>query len=215
MWIEGIGYAGAVLTVATYAVSTMIPLRILGLISSLTFLIYALITKDYPSALMEGTLVPLNAFKLAQMLNLTRQVRISANSDLSMRWLAPYGTREQAIAGQILFRQGDEANAMYYIESGRFRLIEGGIELGHGQIVGELGMVAPDNTRTQGLECIEPGELLRVSYTDFKQLYFQNPGFGFYFLRLISDRLFANAAAARAGAAPVAAGAPLAAAATP
>jgi len=200
-WIDGLGYLGAVLTIATYAVNTMIPLRIIGICSSTTFLIYSLLTSDYPTAFMDCLLLPLNGVKLFQMVQLTRQVKAAASSDFSMEWLRPFAARQKVAAGEVLFRKGDAAEAMFYIDSGRFRLIEAGIELTAGQIVGELGLVAPGNARTQGLECIERGELLRVSYSDFRQLYFQNPKFGFYFLRLISERLLKNAETA-AGAKP-------------
>ena len=34
--------------------------------------------------------------------------------------------------------------------------------------------------------------MLSISYDEVRQLYFQNPQFGFYFLRLASERLFEN-----------------------
>ena len=99
---------------------------------------------------------------------------------------------------------------MFYIVSGRFRLVESGIELPVGAIVGEFGMLSPSNARTQTLECIEGGVILSVSYDQVEQLYVQNPAFGFYFLRLVSARLFQNIETleqrlARHTAAPVAA----------
>jgi CRP-like cAMP-binding protein len=81
---------------------------------------------------------------------------------------------------------------MLYIVSGRFRLVESGIELPVGAIVGELGMLSPSKVRTQTLECVEAGLILSVSYTKVEELYVQNPEFGFYFLRLSSARLFEN-----------------------
>jgi CRP/FNR family transcriptional regulator, cyclic AMP receptor protein len=92
----------------------------------------------------------------------------------------------------VLFAKGDVATCMFYTISGRYRLKEMGIELVQGQVVGEMGFLSPDNTRTQTLECIEAGEVLSISYDEVRQLYFQNPQFGFYFLRLASERLFAN-----------------------
>ncbi len=83
---------------------------------------------------------------------------------------------------------------MLYIVSGRFRLVESGIELPVGAIVGEFGMLSPSNVRTQTLECIESGLILSVSYSKVEELYVQNPAFGFYFLRLASARLFQNIA---------------------
>jgi CRP-like cAMP-binding protein len=61
-----------------------------------------------------------------------------------------------------------------------------------GQVVGEMGFMSPNNTRTLTLECMEAGEVLSISYDEVRQLYFQNPQFGFYFLRLTSERLFHN-----------------------
>jgi CRP-like cAMP-binding protein len=81
---------------------------------------------------------------------------------------------------------------MFYTLSGRYRLKEFDIELLQGQVVGEMGFLAPDHRRTQTLECLEAGEVLSITYDEVRQLYFQNPEFGFYFLRLTSERLFHN-----------------------
>ena len=67
-----------------------------------------------------------------------------------------------------------------------------GIELPTGQVFGDLGLLAPDNLRTQTIECVEDGDVLTATYQQVKELYFQNPQFGFYFLRLTSERLFNN-----------------------
>ncbi len=207
MWIEAIGYLGVLLTVATYTVSTMIPLRILGIISSVVFLVYGAVTSDMPAMVMELILIPVNIYHLVQMLRLIRKARAAAESDLSMDWLKPFTKSRKVASGEVIFEQGDPADAMFYIESGRFRLREAGIELKPGEVVGELGLLAPDNRRTLSLECVEDGVLGRISYDEFKQLYFQNPQFGFDFLRLVSGRLFRNVEMAKANAATGAASA--------
>ena len=200
MFIELIGYAGVALTVATYAVTTMIPLRILGVSAGCVLLVYAIFTNDIPQLVMELILIPLNGYRLLEMVRLTRRVKAAVSSDLSMDWLRPFARRQRCAEGAMLFHLGDDADSMYYIESGSYRLVEAGIELGAGELVGELGLLAPGNVRTQTLQCIEAGELLRITYLDFKQLYYQNPKFGFYFLRLVSERLFHNVDAAKASA---------------
>ena len=134
----------------------------------------------------------LNSYRLHQMLQLVRDVKKSVNSDLSMEWLKPFMTERKCAAGEVLFYKDEKAEDMLYIVSGRFRLVESGIELPVGAIVGELGMLSPSNVRTQTLECIEAGLILSVSYTKVEELYVQNPAFGFYFLRLASARLFQN-----------------------
>ena len=203
MFIELIGYAGVALTVATYAVTTMIPLRILGVAAGCVLLVYAIFTNDIPQLVMELILIPLNGYRLLEMLRLTRRVKAAASSDLSMDWLRPFARSQRCAEGTTLFRLGDDADSMYYIESGRYRLVEAGIELGAGELVGELGLLSPGNIRTQTLQCVEAGELLRITYLDFKQLYYQNPKFGFYFLRLVSERLFHNVDAAKAAVRPL------------
>jgi len=59
-------------------------------------------------------------------------------------------------------------------------------------MVGELGFLSPNNRRTQTVECVEDGEVLTITYEKLLEIYFQNPGFGYYFLRLSSERLIEN-----------------------
>ena len=61
-----------------------------------------------------------------------------------------------------------------------------------GAVVGEFALISIDKTRTQTLQCTEAGELLEITYGQVKQLYYQNPTFGFSFLQLTSGRLFEN-----------------------
>jgi CRP-like cAMP-binding protein len=144
--------------------------------------------------LVQAVVLVLNSFRLHQMLQLVRDVKKSVNSDLSLDWLKPFMTERKCAAGEVLFYKDEKAEDMFYIVSGRYRLVESGIELPVGAIVGELGMLSPSNMRTQTLECVEAGVILSVSYTKVEELYVQNPAFGFYFLRLASARLFQNIA---------------------
>ena len=61
-----------------------------------------------------------------------------------------------------------------------------------GSVVGELALLSPDKARTQSLKCEESGEILEITYTQIKQLYYQNPKFGFYLMELTGRRLFDN-----------------------
>ena len=137
-------------------------------------------------------LLLLNSYRLHQMLQLVRDVKKSVNSDLSMEWLKPFMTERKCAPGEVLFYKDEKAEDMLYIVSGKFKLVESGIVLPVGAIVGELGMLSPSNMRTQTLECVEAGVILSVSYSKVEELYVQNPAFGFYFLRLASARLFEN-----------------------
>ena len=44
------------------------------------------------------------------------------------------------------------------------------------------------------MECVERGHVLTITYDKVRELYFENPEFGFYFLRLISERLLQQVA---------------------
>jgi Cyclic nucleotide-binding domain len=211
---EHAGTAGAVFAsvfiVATTTMRTMIPLRILGILTNLVLIGTAIPGRNYLVIVVQALVLVLNSYRLHQMLQLVRDVKKSVNSDLSMEWLKPFMTERKCEASEVLFYKDEKAEDMLYIVSGRFKLVESGIELPVGAIVGELGMLSPSNLRTQTLECIEAGLILSVSYTKVEELYVQNPEFGFYFLRLASARLFQNLAtleqrlAQQAGAAPVA-----------
>jgi Cyclic nucleotide-binding domain len=184
----------SVFVVATLSMRTMIPLRVFGILTNVVLIASSIPTHNYPAVALQTVLLVLNSYRLHQMLQLVREVKKSVNSDLSMEWLKPFMAERQCAAGEVLFYKDEKAEEMLYIVSGRFRLVESGIELPVGAIVGELGMLSPSNMRTQTLECIEAGLILSVSYTKVEELYVQNPAFGFYFLRLSSARLFQNIA---------------------
>src|SRR6202023_3028868 len=193
---EHAGTAGtlfaSIFVVATLSMRTMIPLRIFAILTNLVLIGTAIPGHNYPVILVQTLVLVLNSYRLHQMLQLVRDVKKSVNSDLSMEWLKPFMTERKCAAGEALFYKDEKAEEMLYIVSGRFKLVESGIELPVGAIVGELGMLSPSNMRTQTLECIEAGLILSVSYSKVEELYVQNPAFASYSLRLASARLFQN-----------------------
>lgn len=188
------GYLAAVLVFMTFYMKTMIPLRAVGICSNCIFIIYAYLGGLHPIFILHLILLPLNGLRLREMLRLTEEVRGATQGDLNMDWLKPFTSAHRFKRGQVLFRKGDVADAMCFVVSGQYRLVELGKEVLPGQIVGELGLLAPDQLRTQTLSCIEDGEVLQITYEQVKQLCYQNPQFGFYFLQLASRRLFEDIA---------------------
>lgn len=190
MWF---GYAAVISSIITCAMKTMIPLRIVSMTCNTLFIIYGFFGGIYPTLVLNLVLLPLNTVRLHQMRKLIHDVEAAASSgETSIDWLKPFMSRRSFRKGDIVFHKGDTADAMYYSVSGRYRLKEMGIEIPVGQVFGDLGFLAPDNRRTQTIECVEAGEVLTATYQQVKELYFQNPQFGFYFLRLTSERLFDN-----------------------
>jgi CRP/FNR family transcriptional regulator, cyclic AMP receptor protein len=189
---EMAGYLAAFLVFLTFYMKTMVPLRVVGICSNCIFITYAYLGGLHPVLILHLILLPLNGLRLREMLRLVGEVRGVTQGDLSMDWLKPFTSARRFTCGDVLFRKGDVAEAMFFVVSGRFRLVELGKDIFSGQIVGELGLVAPDQLRTQTLQCLDTGEMLQITYEQVKQLYYQNPQFGFYFLQLTTRRLFEN-----------------------
>ena len=183
---------GAIFFVATLLMRTMVPLRVTGIISDVFFIGYGVLSGTVTTLMLYILLLPINIFRLGQMLKLVKRARIAAQGDLSMDWLKPFMTRRKYGKGDVLFRKGDRANEMFFTVTGKFLVTELGIELPPGRLVGELGFLSPDNRRTQSLECTEDGQVLAITYDRLLEIYFQNPEFGYYFLRLSTERLLQN-----------------------
>ena len=183
---------GAIFFVATLMVRTIVPLRIIGIVSNVFFIAYGALAGSMSTFFLYLLSLPINMIRLRQMLNLVKKARVSAQGDLSMDWLRPFMSPRKYRKGEVLFRKGDTAKEMFLTVTGKFLVTEIGVELPPGRILGELGFVAPKNRRTQTVECIENGDVLTITYEKLLELYFQNPEFGYYFLRLTTERLMQN-----------------------
>jgi len=185
---------GAVFYVLTSYMKTMVPLRIVGIIGNLFFIAYGYFYPQYLTLMLYLGILPINIYRLIEMRRLIEQVKQSSSTDKSMDWLKPFMTKRAYKKGEVLFRKNDRAYEMYYVVSGRFLVSEIGVTIPAGQVFGELGLLAPDNRRTSSVECVETGGVLTITYDKVQELYFQNPTFGFYFLRLTTERLLQNVA---------------------
>jgi Cyclic nucleotide-binding domain len=188
------GVCGGIFFVSAFFMKTMARLRIANIVSNFFFVLYGYLAPAFPTFLMYLALLPVNTFRLYQLRDLIRKVKSSAQGDLSMDWLKPFMKRRKYKKGTVLFRKGDSALEMFYTVTGKYLVTEIGVELPPGRLFGELGVLTPDSRRTQSVECIEDGEVLTVTYDKVLELYFQDPDFGFYFLKLTSDRLLQNIA---------------------
>ena len=190
----GLGFVGGILYIASHYMKTMVPLRVCEIASNALFVVYGAMYPSWPTLALYGILVPLNSLRLYEMLQLIKKVRTASQGDLSMDWLKPFMHKHSYKQGSVLFNKGDHAEEMFYIVSGRLHVKELGLELPPGHMVGELGFLTPEHQRTQTVECLDNVEMLAISYDKVRELYFQNPSFGFYFLRVASERLLQNVA---------------------
>jgi hypothetical protein len=187
-----LGYAAAFLVLLTFSMKTMVQLRIVGILSNVFFIAYAYLMGAHPILILHTILLPLNIFRLWQIMMLVRRVEDATGNHHEMEWLKPITHRRSVSTGEILFHKGDAADRMMFVVSGAFQVKEINVSIGPGNVIGELGLLKPEQTRTQTIECVDAGDVLEITYDQVKQLYFQSPKFGFYFLQLASRRLFEN-----------------------
>lgn len=190
--LEFVGYVAAGLVFATFYMKTMIPLRVVGISSNVTFLLYSWFAGVMPLFVLHAALLPLNIWRLMQIRALVREVRKVAVGDLPLESLLPFMSPRRAEAGEVLFRRGDAAGEMFHLMSGAVRLEELGKTLGPGAMLGEISMFAPRRERTATAVCDTDVELLSITADKVMQLYYQNPRFGFHVIRLITGRLIEN-----------------------
>ena len=205
-------------TITSSFVKTMVPLRALAVLSNLGFMLYGVFHPTPIMALLHATLLPINFVRFTEMLRLTRRVRLAANSaDASGVWLKPYMKATRKKAGQVLFAKGDPADHLYFLAEGRIEFVEIGTTMGPGRVFGEIAFFLPSKQRTLTARCLDDCLILSVNQHTVRELYYQNPTFGFELVGLVAVRLTADIErlqaqlAQRSGApqaAPVAASAP-------
>ena len=185
---------GVIFFVATLLTQTMVPLRVANMIGCMFFAIFGALTGAITTFLLYLMMIPINAYRLRQMLILVKKARSATKGDTSLEWLKPFMTERKYRKGDVLFRKDDAAHEMLLTVTGKFLVKEISVELPPGQLMGEFGFLTPDNRRTATIECIEDGHVLTITYEKLLEIYFQNPQFGYYFLVLTSQRLLENIA---------------------
>jgi len=181
--------AAALILVSAF-VKTIIPLRWLAVGSNLGFIVYGLVHPAPLVLLLHLALLPINLWRVLEMQRLTRRVSRASSRGADFKvWLQPYMKRRRLRPGTVLFKQGDRADRLYVLAEGRLELVEGGRTIEAGQMFGEIAFFAPDQRRTATVRCLEPSTVLSIDETTFRQLFFQDPAFGFEIVRLIAARL--------------------------
>ncbi|MEH2592438.1 Crp/Fnr family transcriptional regulator [Bradyrhizobium sp. AZCC 1721] len=183
---------GAIFLVATLLMHTMVPLRVANMAGCTFFVAFGALSGNVGTFILYLLLLPINAIRLRQMLNLIKRARIATEGDTSLEWLKPFMTERKYRSGDKLFKKDDAATEMFLTVTGKFLVTEISVEIPPGRLMGELGFLTPNKRRTATVECIEDGQVLTITYERLLEIYFQNPQFGYYFLVLTSQRLLEN-----------------------
>jgi len=183
---------GASFYAATFLMPRMIPLRVFGILSALFFMTYGLLASAVGTFLMYLLLLPINSVRLYQIMKLVQKARTAAAGDMSIDWIKSYMDTRRYKNGETVFKKGQIATEMLLVTEGRFLIPEIGVEILPGRIIGELGFVTSANKRTQSVQCVEDGSVMTITYDRLLQIYFEQPDFGYYMLRLATSRLIEN-----------------------
>jgi CRP/FNR family transcriptional regulator, cyclic AMP receptor protein len=95
-------------------------------------------------------------------------------------------------SGEFLFREGDEADALYIVSRGTLRIMSGGTVyevIKAGDIVGEMAMVDHGSLRSATVIAGTYAELVRVDAPDFLTLIGADPDFALMVMRVMARRL--------------------------
>jgi CRP/FNR family transcriptional regulator, cyclic AMP receptor protein len=211
MWLEIAAWVASLLVFSTFFMKTMIPLRVVRIASNVAFMSYALVGlaygvfgRLYPILVLHACLLPLNIFRLRQVRGLVQAVRSASDKD-ALQALVPYMRTESHAAGEMLFRRGDPADKLYMIQRGRVSFPEIGKHVAAGSLFGEVGLLAAPGTRSLTAECQDDCQLSTITKDKALELYYQNPAFGMFLLRLLSDYALDHAVAG-GGTSPAAGG---------
>jgi CRP/FNR family transcriptional regulator, cyclic AMP receptor protein len=94
--------------------------------------------------------------------------------------------------GEVLFREGDSAGAMYIVKQGTLRIVNGSTILETvrvGGLVGEMAIIEADMPRSATAIAGTYCELVEIDVPRFMSMVTNTPAFSLTVLRVISRRL--------------------------
>ena len=195
--ITVIGILAGAFYVASQFQKDMISLRVLALVSNVLYLVYSPLHTDYqltqlivmPTFLVNLILLPINAKRLIEILRLIKQIEQATVESPVTEWLLPHMHLRKHKAGAVLFRKGDKADEMMYVAIGKLKLQDIDHFIGPGELIGEIGLFSSEKVRTLTVVCDTDCELYHMTDQQIYRLYYQNPKLGFFFMKLIVERL--------------------------
>jgi CRP/FNR family transcriptional regulator, cyclic AMP receptor protein len=190
---ELVGVGAAIASLYAAHAKTIIPLRVAAVIANILAMGYSFMHGTYPTLALNAILLPLNAWRLHQMFELVRGIDAAIKSDMNVDWLLRYMRPKRYKAGDIMMARGEYATEAFYVVSGEVEIVEIGQTRGPSSLLGEIGLFTPNGLRTMTVRCRTDVEAATIEYDQFKELYFQNPQFGFRLLHLIVARLGGDA----------------------
>jgi hypothetical protein len=179
------------LTLCSTFSRTIIRLRIFAASSNFLAIISSMAAGFWPSVIQNAIQLPLNIHRIREARRQVEKLKVAPVTGVHSGWLYPHARESTLSAGQVLFRKGDPGDRLYYLESGSILFDEINVEIHPGTLFGEIAFFTRDGRRTQTAIATSECKLLSIDGDQLKQLYFQNPEFGWHLIQLIAQRLTA------------------------
>jgi CRP/FNR family cyclic AMP-dependent transcriptional regulator len=158
-----VGYLASALVLCTFLTRTMLPLRFVALGSNVAFITYGALLHLYPVLVLHCVLLPVNAWRLREILQLGKGVLDTVDDTKIFNALVPFAKRMTVQRGEVLIRKGDPSDALYLLLEGALWVEEAEVELHSGSIVGEMGVLSRTQRRTANVDAKSDCVLGRVS----------------------------------------------------
>jgi len=107
------GYLACGLVFATFYVRTMVPLRVIAIVSNLAFISYAAMEGLVPVLVLHTLLLPVNLSRLYEIKKLIDFTRNAPENSAPIDAIIPFMNQKSIARGEHLFRKGDYSKNMY------------------------------------------------------------------------------------------------------
>ena len=193
--MQVVAWIASLFVFMAFFMKTMVRLRIIAIASNCVFITYGLVglmDKEnifwnvFPILVLHLSLLPINFLRLRQERNLVSRIKKAGDDEEAVQGLIPYMKKVKGAEGRVLFKKGDPAEHIYYLQRGKVEIPEVYKQIGEETIFGEIGVFIPDTTRTAGAVCVTKCDIYRIHKDKVLELFYQNPQFGFFIVRLLA-----------------------------
>ena len=112
----------------------------------------------------------------------------SSHQENRFMWPLSHMKKEHFKKGDVLFKLGDIADKMYYIQKGSIRLVEINKIVKKGDVIGEMGILSPFEQRTASAICEEDLEAFTMGRDEVLKFLSHDPSLAFNLIQLSIGR---------------------------
>jgi len=124
------------------------------------------------------------------------EVSLSVKHDESVVKKTPEGFSSEEVLfpkkGDIVFKEGEKGNFLYYIASGRYKVLHNKKEVGSlspvDLFMGEMAFLL-NNRRSAAVVAEETGKLIKISRKSFVQVMKKYPHYGIFLSKLLARKI--------------------------